>query len=131
MTMLFYNGATLGAVVCDYVRDGQAQFAMGWLLPHGVIEIPAIVVGGQAGFVLAGALVGWKSRESRRRRLVAMRADLVSLAGGLAAMLVWAGVVEAFISQYHQPVLPYGAKISLGIAEFGLLVFWLGRGGRK
>lgn len=131
VTLLFYNGVTLGAVVCDYVRDGQAQFAMAWLMPHGVIEIPAILVGGQAGLVLAAALVGWKSRENRRRRLAAARADLASLAGGLAVMLLWAGLVEAFISQYHQPVLPYAVKIALGFVELAVLIAWLGRGGKR
>jgi uncharacterized membrane protein SpoIIM required for sporulation len=129
VTLLFYNGVTLGAVVCDYVRDGQAQFVMAWLMPHGVIEIPAILVGGQAGFVLAGALIGWKSRESRRRRLEAARADLASLAGGLAVMLVWAGIMEAFISQYHQPALPYSLKIAMGCVELVVLAAWLMRGG--
>jgi uncharacterized membrane protein SpoIIM required for sporulation len=129
VTLLFYNGVILGAVVCDYVRDGQAQFVMAWLMPHGVIEIPAILVGGQAGFVLAAALAGWKSRESRKRRLADARADLASLAGGLAVMLVWAGIVEAFISQYHQPTLPYGVKIAMGCVELTVLVAWLGFGG--
>jgi uncharacterized membrane protein SpoIIM required for sporulation len=129
ITLLFYNGVTLGAVICDYVRDGQTQFVMAWLMPHGVIEIPAILVGGQAGVVLAGALIGWKSRESRRQRLESARGDLASLAGGLAVMLVWAGIVEAFISQYHQPALPYSLKIAMGCVELAVLAAWLGRGG--
>jgi uncharacterized membrane protein SpoIIM required for sporulation len=128
---LFYNGVSLGAVTCDYVLDGQAQFLMGWLMPHGVIEIPAILVGGQAGFVLAAALVGWRSRDTRRRRLAAARADVASLAGGMAVMLVWAGIVEAFLSQYHRPVLPYGLKIAFGAAESILLIAYFMRAGRK
>ena len=131
VTLLFYNGVTLGAVICDYVRDGQLQFVMAWLMPHGVIEIPAILVGGQAGLVLAGALVGWKSRESRKRRLAEARADIASLAGGLAVMLVWAGTMEAFISQYHQPVLPYAIKIAIGSAELIVLAAWLGLSNSK
>ncbi len=130
ITLLFYNGVTLGAVACDYVLDGQTQFLMGWLMPHGVIEIPAILVGGQAGFVLAAALVGWRSRETRRRRLAAARADVASLAGGMAVMLVWAGIIEAFVSQYHQPVLPYALKIAFGAVELTLLTayfMWAGR----
>jgi uncharacterized membrane protein SpoIIM required for sporulation len=129
ITLLFYNGVTVGAVICDYVGDGQTQFVLAWLMPHGVIEIPAILVGGQAGLMLAGSLIGWKSRESRRRRLEAVRNDLASLAGGLAVMLVWAGIVEAFISQYHQPALPYSLKIGMGCIELAVLTAWLSRGG--
>ncbi len=55
LVLLFYNGVILGAVVFDYIHGGQAIFLMGWLLPHGVIEIPAILVGGQTGFVIAHA----------------------------------------------------------------------------
>src|SRR5205085_6315260 len=59
MIMLFYNGIMLGAVAVDYIRAGQTRFLLGWLLPHGVIEIPAILIAGQAGLILALALVGW------------------------------------------------------------------------
>jgi uncharacterized membrane protein SpoIIM required for sporulation len=111
------------------VRDGQLLFLLGWLMPHGVIEIPAIIVGGQGGLVLAGALIGWRGKNTRRKRLSEVRADLASLAGGMAMMLVWAGIVEAFISQYHQPVLPYSVKIALGTVELVLLITYLSRSG--
>ena len=129
VVMLFYNGVVLGAVAFDYVHGGQSVFLLGWLLPHGVIEIPAIMVGGQTGFVLAYALIGWGSRISRAARLRAVAPDLVTLSGGLAIMLVWAGIVEAFLSQYHEPVIPYGMKISFGLVEAALLTLFLARAG--
>ena len=129
--VLFYNGVILGAVALDYVRDGQYIFLLGWLLPHGVIEIPAILVGGQTGFVIAYALIGWGSRKSRSERLREVSRDVMSLAGGAAAMLVWAGIVESFISQYHEPVLPYGLKISFGLVELALLILFLSWAGRE
>jgi hypothetical protein len=46
-------------------------------------------------------------------------------------MLVWAGIVEAFFSQYHAPVLPYGVKIAFGATELVLLILFLSRCGRK
>jgi len=104
--MLFYNGVILGAISTDYIADGQWKFLLGWLMPHGVIEIPAILIAGQAGLVLAKALVGWGERFTMASRLRAIGPDLVTLIGGVAVMLVWAGFVEAFLSQYHQPVLP-------------------------
>lgn len=126
---LFYNGVILGAVAFDYVHGGQSVFLLGWLLPHGVIEIPAIMVGGQAGFVIAYALIGWGSRISRVDRLRAISGDVVTLAGGAALMLVWAGIVEAFLSQYHEPVIPYGLKIAFGLVEAVLLTLFLTRAG--
>jgi uncharacterized membrane protein SpoIIM required for sporulation len=128
--MLFYNGVILGAVAVDYVYAGQTQFLLGWLLPHGVIEIPAILVAGQAGFVLASALIGWGESSTRRARLRSVLPDVITLAGGFGVMLIWAGIVEAFISQYHQPVLPYSWKIAFGLVELTALTLFLSRSGK-
>ena len=131
IVMLFYNGLTLGAVAFDYIHAGYTPFLLGWLLPHGVIEIPAILVAGQAGFVLAHALIGWGDDTPRAARLTMVRGDVFTLAGGFAVMLVWAGIIEAFFSQYHEPVLPYPLKIAFGLAELTLLTLYLSRAGRK
>ncbi len=128
--MLFYNGVMLGAVALDYVRAGQTKFLLGWLLPHGAIEIPAILIAGQAGLMLASALVGWGRRIPLRARLREISRDLVTLIFGVALLLVWAGLVEAFLSQYHEPVIPYSAKIAFGLIELVLLFVFLGRSGR-
>ncbi len=73
----------------DYIRDGQTQFLVGWLLPHGSIEIPSVIIAGQAGFVLAGALIGSRKSMSLPDRLAAIRTDLVTLIGGFSMLLVW------------------------------------------
>ncbi|MBM3888717.1 MAG: stage II sporulation protein M [Verrucomicrobia bacterium] len=127
--LLFYNGVILGAVAVDYVDAGQAKFLMGWLLPHGAVEIPAILLAGQAGLMLGRALIGWGTRASLRRRLREIGPDLVTLIGGVAVLLVWAGFVEAFLSQYHEPVLPYSIKIAFGVTELVLLTLFLTRSG--
>ena len=129
--LLFYNGVILGLVAADYISGGQGVFLAGWLLPHGSIEIPAILLGGQAGFILAGALIGWGESTPRAQRFRAVSGDLFAIACGAAAMLVWAGMVEAFISQYHQPVIPYALKISLGVGELAALAAFLGWAGRE
>jgi len=129
--ILFYNGISLGAIATDYVADGQVRFLLGWLLPHGAIEIPAILVAGQAGFVLARSMIGWGDRTPLGRRLRAVSRDLVTLSVGFALMMVWAAFVEAFLSQYHEPVVPYGAKIAFGTLELVALIFYLGRSGRN
>jgi uncharacterized membrane protein SpoIIM required for sporulation len=130
LILMFYNGVMLGAVAMDYILGGQVKFLLGWLLPHGVIELPAMLVGGQAGFVLAGALLGRGQREGLAARLRAGAPDVVTLSFGAALMLVWAGIVEAFLSQYHEPVLPYVVKIIFGLVELAALVWFLSRGGR-
>ena len=131
LIMLFYNGVILGAVALDYVLAGETTFLLGWLLPHGVIEIPAIILAGQAGLVLAGALIGWGKPISLKMRLRKISSDLVTLIFGIAIMLTWAGIIEAFFSQYHEPVIPYAVKIGFGGLELMLLVLFLAKSGKR
>lgn len=131
--LMFYNGVILGAVAVDYVLAGEGVFLTGWLLPHGSIEIPAILIAGQAGLLLASALFG-RGRRQRMRlgdRLRVIVPDLSTLIGGVAVLLIWAGVVESFLSQYHEPQVPYAAKIILGVIELVALFTFLFLAGRK
>jgi uncharacterized membrane protein SpoIIM required for sporulation len=130
VVLLFYNGIILGATALDFVQAGQLTFLLGWLLPHGAIEIPAIILAGQAGFILARAQIGWGRHVSLKKRLRTVAPELVTLLGGLAVMLVWAGIVEAFFSQYHEPVIPYDAKIMFGTLELTALILFFGLSGK-
>lgn len=132
MILLFYNGVILGLVAVDYILAGQLVFLLGWLLPHGVIEIPAVLIAGQGGLVLGRALIGRGDRAPLRDRLRAVGGDVMTLIGGVALMLVWAGIVESFLSQHHEPVVPYWLKILFGCLEFAALVWFLaGRRGEE
>jgi uncharacterized membrane protein SpoIIM required for sporulation len=125
--LLFENGVLLGAVAVRYTQQGFGLFMSAWLLPHGVFEIPSILIAGQAGFYLARVLL--RRREDRDVRQ-SMREWLVLIAG-TAMMLVWAGVMEAFFSQHHEPVLPYWFKVAFGGAELALLTVYLVLIGRR
>ena len=129
--LLFYNGVILGLVGIDYILAGQGVFLAGWLLPHGVIEIPAILIAGQGGLMIGRAIVGYGDRAPFTERMRALGPDLATLIGGVAVMLVWAGFVESFLSQYHEPVIPYWVKITFGCVELAVLVWFLGSGRRK
>ncbi|HEX2715475.1 MAG TPA: stage II sporulation protein M, partial [Candidatus Acidoferrales bacterium] len=125
--LLFENGVLLGAVAVRYTQQGFGLFMTAWLLPHGVFEIPSILIAGQAGFYLARLLL--RRREDRNVRQ-SVREWLV-LVSGMAMMLVWAGIMEAFFSQHHAPILPYGFKIAVGAAELTLLTIYLLLIGRR
>ncbi len=129
--LLFSNGLLLGAVVMDYLLAGEFGFLTGWLLPHGSVEIPAILLAGQAGLILAEALIGRGTRTPLRQRLRNVTADVITLAGGVVLLLVWAGIIEAFLSQYHEPVIPYALKIGFGTTQLALLILYLACAGRK
>lgn len=125
--LLFENGVLLGAVAVHYTQRGFGLFVTAWLLPHGVFEIPSILIAGQAGFYLARLLLHRREDRNVRR---SMREWLV-LVAGLAMMLVWAGIMEAFFSQHHAPVLPYSFKVAVALAELVLLTLYLLLTGRK
>ncbi len=125
--LLFENGVLLGAVAVRYTQQGFGLFVTAWLLPHGAFEIPSILIAGQAGFYLARLLLRRHEDRNMRRE---MREWLLLIAG-LALMLVWAGIMEAFFSQHHAPVVPYWFKVAVGAAELALLTIYLLLIGRK
>ena len=128
--LLFYNGLILGAVVFDYLNAGEGLFLTGWLLPHGSVEIPAIILGGQAAYILASALLGNGERSSLKMRFSSISDHILHIVCGIFFLLVWAGIIEAFISQYHSPTL-YWPKIIFGVFQLSGLILWLSLAGRK
>jgi uncharacterized membrane protein SpoIIM required for sporulation len=128
--ILFYNGVMIGAVMMDYILAGESVFLAGWLLPHGSVEIPAILLAGQGGLLLGKTLLFAQGRKSLGQRLMEIRNDLVVLIGGIAVLLIWAGIIESFLSQYHEPILPYAAKIGFGAVQLLGLIAYLTLAGR-
>ena len=128
--LLFYNGTLIGVVMFDYLSDGQGVFLTAWLLPHGSFELPAIFIGGQAGLVIARTMFGWGTNLRLRERFARIRGDLLTLIGGAALLLIWAGIIESFLSQYHDPRF-YPWKIGLGAVQLTSLILYLTLGGRR
>lgn len=130
LILLFYNGTIIGVVIFDYLSDGQGVFLTAWLLPHGSFELPAIFIGGQAGLIIAHTMFGWGTNLRLRERFSRIRSDLLTLIGGAALLLVWAGIVESFLSQYHGPLF-YPWKIGFGAVQLTALILYLSFSGRK
>ncbi|MEO0416582.1 MAG: stage II sporulation protein M, partial [Verrucomicrobiota bacterium] len=55
--------------------------------------------------------------------------DVLTLVLGAAIMLVFAGIIESFLSQYHGPAI-YPWKIGFGCVLLGSLIWYLGFSGR-
>ncbi|MEZ5327225.1 MAG: stage II sporulation protein M [Verrucomicrobiales bacterium] len=130
VVLLFYNGIVLGLVGYEYIADGQSEFLAAWLLPHGVPELTAIFMGGQCGLILARAVIGWGTNLAMRDRFRAIRDDLVVLVIGFCVLLVWAGIIESYLSQTHEPAIPYSLKIAFGLVELVVMVAYLYMSGR-
>ena len=130
LLITFYNGVILGGVMLDYIRAGESVFLAAWLLPHGSVEIPAILFAGQAGLIIGQCLLGWRSALSIRERFRACAQDITMLIYGVAILLVWAGIIESFLSQYHGPNL-YPWKIAFGTIQLAVLFAFLLFAGRN
>ncbi|NRB76877.1 MAG: stage II sporulation protein M [Verrucomicrobiales bacterium] len=130
LAIMFDNGKLLGLVSYDYLLDGQGEFLTAWLLPHGSVEIPAILLGGQAGLVIAHTMFGWGTNLRLHQRFARIRGDLLTLIAGAALMLIWAAIVESFLSQYHAPDF-YPWKIGFGALQLTGLIVYLTLSGRK
>lgn len=129
--LLFFNGLTIGAVAWDYIAAGELEFLLAWLLPHGTVELPALVLAGQAGFLLASALLGRSGGPHLQQRFRGAAKDAAHLFGLVVILLIWAGLVEAFLSQQHGNLIPYSLKIAFGCLQLAGLVLYLGLAGRK
>lgn len=98
---LWFNGLVLGG----YARLEAAPLELAaFVLPHGIVEIPAIVVAGAAGLWLGRiAWRTWRGGNGRAEFADALdRAFWIVI--GLGALLFVAAVVEGFVSPYY-----YGA----------------------
>jgi len=57
LILLLQNGLMLGAFAALYASRGLSWDLWGWLLPHGVTELLAVILCGAGGFMLAHAIV--------------------------------------------------------------------------
>jgi uncharacterized membrane protein SpoIIM required for sporulation len=117
--LMFTNGVTTGVLLGVFIEARQGlSFATG-ILPHGVLEIPAMLIGGTAGFVLARGVL--RARPwPRRDELVRAGKEAILVLFGAAPLLACAGILEAGVARAPDWFLSKGVK--LGVAGvFGLL----------
>jgi len=100
---LVFNGLVLGATARLEVAPLEL---LAFVLPHGIVEIPAIVVSGALGLYLG--VLAWRTLRGRAARGVL--ADGIErgfwVLVGVGLLLGVAGVVEGFVSPfYYRPFL--------------------------
>ncbi len=125
--LLFFNGMMLGVIG---VACGNYQMSVplwSFVIPHGVLELPAIFIAGGAGLRLAQALM-FPGMLSRRDSLASGGADAVRLLVGVIPMLIVAGSIEGFFSPSSTPAY---LKFMAGAALFTLLIAYLCGGARS
>jgi uncharacterized membrane protein SpoIIM required for sporulation len=122
--LLFSNGLLLGAVAVHAAQAGMGPPLLGFLAAHAPLELSALVLAGQAGFVLAGALVD-PGEWPRSAALAARGREAARLLAVAVPALVLAALLEASVSP--SPSLPAWTKASTGAAVAAALWLYLAR----
>jgi len=117
---LVVNGAMVGGIAGAFAKSGiGGQFWM-VILPHGALELSAIVVAGGAG-LLVGYSLWAPGQRTRRRALREESIRAMQLAVGLIPAFAVAGVFEGFVTP--SDVISEPLKVALGVAAAA--IFWL------
>lgn len=123
---LAVNGLLLGALGGTFARNGGSLYFWSMIVPHGALELPAIMLAGASGLVLARALVS----PGDLPRIAALRAAspaAVRMMLGTLPLFVIAGIIEGFLTPMG--VDPW-LKLAFGAVMALLLAAYLGLAGR-
>ena len=124
--VLVANGLSIGAVVGLYTAYGIGSLLMAFIAPHGVLELFAICVAGAAG-LLIGAAIFVPGDRTRRRALVENGRRAATLVAGATFLLLFAGLIEGFISPI--PWWPLELKLIVSAVTALLLLVYIRQGG--
>lgn len=116
--LLTMNGLMLGAFAAVYAERGLALDLWGWILPHGVTELLAILLAGAGGLVLAQALI-FPGRYDRIESMARRGREAGVLVVGAVLMLLVSGFIEGV---FRQRVHDIGLRYTVAI---GTALFWI------
>ena len=116
--ILVNNGANVGQAAGLFAAAGQQAKFYGLILPHGLLELSAIVVAGGAGLALGWAIIDPGDR-TRTEALAAQGRRSAVIALGLVLAFVVAGSIEGFVTPSG---LPTSMRVGIGAAVF--VAFW-------
>lgn len=125
--IIIFNAMMLGGFAAHFSNHGLTYEFWSFIIPHGMLEIFAILVSAAAGLKLGLSLVipGQLKRSISLRRGAR---DSVLLLIGTIPMFVVAGLTESIITPSY---IPGKIKIALGVTLVILTISYLMLGGQK
>ena len=123
---LVFNGLMLGALAGVFSKAGESLHFWALIAPHGSLELPAIVLAGASGLLLARAIIS-PGDLPRGAALKAISSDAVKLVLGAIPLFVIAGVIESFLTPTG--IDPY-VKLAFGAVMVAVLVAYVALPGR-
>lgn len=122
--LLFANGLLLGAVAVHCVQRGLGGPFFSFVAAHGPAELLCIVLAGQAGFLVASALVA-PGEWPRGAALVRRGREAARLLALVVPLLAVVGVVESAVSP--GATFPGPAKGAFGVLLAAAVLLYLAR----
>lgn len=126
MYILVINGANIGVAGAVMHAYDKGSLFWGLILPHGLLEITAVVVAGGAGLALGWSLVVPGDR-TRGRAFSEAGLRSVAVIVGLTVCFVVAGFVEAWVTPSG---LPTWARVGIGVLVEALFILYVAGCGR-
>jgi len=118
--LLFQNGLLLGVLATVFADAGHFKSFCAEVLPHGMVEFPAILISGAAGFVLAEGI--FRARPwPRVEELARLGKEAAYLVAGCVPLLLAAAFLEAVVAR--APAWMLGNDLKLAVAGLVLLGF--------
>ncbi len=127
VAILVLNGLDLGAVSGALIAFGLGDRLVGFVAPHGFLELSVVVVSGGCGLMLGRALI-WPELQTRSEALAEAGGRSVRLLLGLLPFLGVAGAIEGFVSPAH---FAWPFKLAIGAITAALFYGYLVRAGRE
>ena len=121
--LLFNNGVGMGALAAVFIEAGYFRAFCTGILPHGVLEVPAILIAGGAGFVLARGMIRARPWPRLEEMADAGREALLLLFGCVPLLAV-AAILEAGVAQAPDWLISSGIKLAVaGVFAFLFAIY--------
>lgn len=110
--LLFQNAANVGVSGGLMFDAGRGDVFLGLLAPHGLLELTAVFLAAAAGMRLGWSAIAPGDRP-RGQVLAEQGRAVVSVAIGLAVVLLVSGLIEALVTPSPLPTV---ARVAIGVA---------------
>ncbi len=112
VVVLVSNGISIGAICGALIAYHLSDQLLGFISPHGFLELSVVVASGACGLMIGHAVI-WPGLRPRGQSLAESAGRSVRLLLGLLPFLVIAGLLEGFVSP---AAFAWPLKVAIGLA---------------
>lgn len=125
--VLFSNAANLGVAAGLMFQAEKGPILLGLLLPHGLLELTAVLLAAAVGMRLGWSVIA-PGHRPRAQVLAEQGRAVVAVAVGLVVVLLVSGLIEALVTPSP---LPTFLRVAIGIAAEAAFLAYIVHFGRR